>query len=297
MKNIASITAFVFLSFSNASCQKVKVSAEEIQKFKSIEELKTLEKDTRTAQDHRAVFTYAHYEKLLQVLSNEKFVVLPLQNFKDSINDEKVLIGMRHDVDCHPFKALEMAKMEHNYGIRASYFFLSSAAYTGKFNANKFERNLCMKAIYLEIQNLGNEIGIHNDLISIMIEHNADPFVFNKEELTYFKSIGINIVGTAAHGSAISSKTVKNYQIFSNFAQQNIIEYNSRYYFIGTHSLAEYGYLYEAYFIPFNRYFSESGGVWSTGGSFDKLLENLNTSKAGDRIQILTHPVWWGKTD
>jgi hypothetical protein len=55
-----------------------------------------------------------------------------------------------------------------------------------------------------EIYDTGAEIGIHNDLITIMIVYGLNPFLFNKEELEFYKSLKIKIYGTAAHGSQIA---------------------------------------------------------------------------------------------
>jgi len=48
---------------------------------------------------------------------------------RNTFNDSKVVVGLRHDVDFNPFKALEMAIIEKFYGIRATYYFLATAEY------------------------------------------------------------------------------------------------------------------------------------------------------------------------
>jgi hypothetical protein len=64
----------------------------------------------------------------------------------------------------------------------------------------------------------------------------------------------------------------------------------------GRHSLKDYGFKYEAYSINYGIYFSESGGKWNDPEGLAGVLKKLESSKAGDRIQILVHPDWWGKT-
>jgi hypothetical protein len=220
---------------------------------------------------------------------------LPIDEFRDSINNEKVLIGLRHDIDCHPFKALEMAKMEKAHGFSASYYILASAAYYGEFVQGEIVRNECMERIYKEIYSLGTEIGIHNDLISNMILHGIDPYSFNYDELSFYNNLGIEVVGTAAHGSYITAETVDNYEIFSDFAQVASIEYEEQSYAIGQYSLNDFGFDYEAYFVYFDHYYSDSSRNWTGEGEFESFLETLGESKLGTKIQLLTHPVWWGK--
>ncbi len=254
-----------------------------------------IERTIRNKYDTFAVFPWTDYNELLQVLSKDKFVVLPLNEMRTTYDKSKVVVGLRHDVDWNPFKALEMAKIEKEFGIRATYFFLATADYYGKFINSRMVRSEGIEYLFEEINRTGAEIGIHNDLISIIIDQKLDPYSFNKEELAFFKSIRIKIHGTAAHGSSIAKKTVPNYQIFSDFAQSDSIEYEGKMFPIGQHSLKSYGFKYEAYNIDYGMYFSESGGKWNNSEGFPGLLKSLESSKAGDRIQILVHPDWWGK--
>lgn len=253
-----------------------------------------LEAFIHQTQDKRAVFYLYEYEELLKKLSDKKFIVLPLNEYKDSVNSSKVIVGLRHDVDCNPFTALKMAKIEKAYNFQSTYFLLSTADYYGKFESGKMNRFSCMEDIYKQIYKMGHEIGIHNDLLTIMIEYKINPFLFNKEELDFYRKIGIKITGTSAHGSTIAQKTVPSYQIFSDFAKNKFIEFEDEKYPIGEKTLSEFGYQYEAYHLSENKYFSECGGTWNVG-SFNQLLNELERALPGEKIIILTHPVWWGK--
>lgn len=254
-----------------------------------------LEDYIRYKQDRRAVFTYQQFDMLLNKLSDDKFIVLPINKFKDSINLKKVLIGFRHDVDCHPFKALEMAKFEQEYNFKTTFYILATAEYYGKISKRGVHRFLCLNELYQKIVALNHEIGIHNDLLTIMIKYRMNPLSFNLAEIDYYQSLGIEINGTSSHGSKIANKTVPNYQIFSDFAIKEYTVYNGQRYALGEHSMCKYGFDYEAYHVDYNKYFSDRGGVWNVPGGFEKVLEELDQSKPGDRIQILVHPVWWGK--
>lgn len=258
----------------------------------SVEEIR---KQVNLIHNPRAVNTFNQYERLLKLISKDKYISLPLHEFKDSINNQKVIIGLRHDVDCHPFKALIMAEMEKKYNLKATYFILATSGYYCKLQNKGIYLYKSMDKIYKEIFDLGHEIGIHNDLLAVLILHGIEPFSFNEFELKHYKEIGIDIHGTVAHGSQIASSTVPNFQIFSDFAKSKSILYNNVKYPIGLKSMAEYGFEYEAYFINHNKYYSDSGGTWNLKGGFEELLQKIEKSKPGDRIQILIHPVWWGK--
>jgi hypothetical protein len=82
--------------------------------------------------------------------------------------------------------------------------------------------------------------------------------------------------------------------MFSDFALSDSVGYQGKKYPLGEHTLSDYGFEYEAYFINFNLYFSDSGGRWNDPEGFYGILKRLESSKPGDRIQILAHPDWWG---
>lgn len=256
--------------------------------------LDKLEKVIREKYDSYAEFSFEEYEAILQELTDPRYTVLSVDEFQDSLDSGKVMIAMRHDVDAHPFKAMEMAVLEEQYGIKSTFYMLATAYYSGKFKNKEFKRFECMEKVYQELSKGGHEIGIHNDLLTVMIDKKMNPYDFNKEELSFYSRLGISVVGSAAHGSGIARETVPNYEIFSDFAQSETISYLGEEYEIGKYSLAEFGYSYEAYHVNDLHYYSESGAEWNVG-STENLINVLKQSNVGDRIQILTHPVWWGK--
>jgi hypothetical protein len=253
-----------------------------------------IEKIIRNEYDMYAVFTWNQYIQLLNKLKQDKFIVLPLNEMQNTFNASKVVVGLRHDIDFNPFKALEMSNMEKSYGIRSTYFILATSEYYGHFSTTGVIRNNGMEQLYKELFNNGAEIGIHNDLLTVMITHKIDPFEFNKKELSFYSSLNIPVHGTAAHGSALARATLSNFNMFSDFATKDSVEYNGRKYPLGEHSLKEYGFEYEAYFINFSAYYSDSGGKWNDPEGFTGILNKLDNSKPGDRIEILAHPDWWG---
>jgi hypothetical protein len=255
-----------------------------------------LEAQIRQENDWRAVFTWEQYSQLMSTLSDKKFLVLPLNEMRSVFDSSVVVVGLRHDIDFHPFKALEMADIEKHFNFRATYFVLATAEYYGTISNSTVVRHPEMDFVYKELYAKGAEIGIHNDLFTLMILHNCDPKIFTLEEISHYASLGIPVYGTAAHGSQIPRDIlVSNYEIFSDFAARDSITYNGEKYPVGKYSLKECGLEYEAYHISYFHYYSESGGKWNDPNGFSGILEKIRTSRPGDRIQILTHPVWWGR--
>jgi len=253
------------------------------------------EQTVRSQIDRMATFHWSDYPRLMTVLSENKFVVLPINEMRSYFDTNKVVVGLRHDVDGNPFKALEMAEIEKGYGIRSTYFILATSSYYGRFEDGKVIRNEGMDSLYKRISDTGAEIGIHNDLLTVMIQYKTDPFEFNTWELDFYKALGISIYGTASHGSEIAKETVPNYEIFSDFAKQAKVDYMGSEYPLGIKSLKDFGFDYESYFIDYKIYYSDSRGLWNDPEGLNGILDKLEGSKPGDRIQILAHPDWWGK--
>lgn len=91
-------------------------------------------------------FSPAIFQKLLTAFLSNGYSVLTYQEYLANPTG-KVLI-LRHDVDARPVKSLELARFEHNNGIKATYYF---RAFKGGFDKNIIE----------EIVQLGHEIGYH----------------------------------------------------------------------------------------------------------------------------------------
>ncbi|MCI0515772.1 hypothetical protein L0128_21370 [candidate division KSB1 bacterium] len=275
--------------------------------------------------EYKAVYTFANYNTLLQELTRANYLVLPLNEFRQFKDDSKIVVGMRHDIDADAFKALTLARMENQYGLRTTYFVLHSARYYGEFTSTGVKRYPVMNEIYQTLAHLGHEIGVHNDLLSLMIWCNIDPLTFQLDEIAFYQRLQIPIFGTAAHGSQISIEAkIYNYNIFKDFCSDSTFLYKgtvfcygkpfprenatqshvastdtsrddpARQFIFKKMNLADFGFEYEAYHISNNKYLSDSGGRWNGDSVKDPVLF-LRACKPGDRVQILTHPLWWGR--
>ncbi len=76
--------------------------------------------------------------------------------FFDELNESDGQLILRHDIDFDIQAALKMAKIEHEMGLKSSYFFL-----VGNASYNPFDKENA-KAI-LEIKSLGHTISLHFD--------------------------------------------------------------------------------------------------------------------------------------
>lgn len=100
-------------------------------------------------------FTYDAYVRLLISLK-KKCKILPFCEVSEATTPYLIL---RHDVDASLEAALRMANMEHDLGVRSTYFVLFSYKFYNLLERGDF-------TILKEISRLGHEIGLHYDVLT-----------------------------------------------------------------------------------------------------------------------------------
>ncbi len=249
-------------------------------------------------------FTWQKYASFLKKISDtSKYVVLPLNEFRQTINSKKIVIGLRHDVDVDLNVAYEFSKIESNLGFRSTYFILHSAPYYLADQNNMAVHSDRIIPILKKMQNEKHfEIGWHNDLVTLQVIYNIDPVVFLHNELNWLRSNGLTIVGTAAHGSGYcKTYHYMNFYFFQECSypilvgrENNItVPKDGNMIKIKKAHLSDFGLEYEAYFLNNNKAYSDAviteGVRWNIG------MLDLSQLKPGDRIIILLHPIHWHK--
>ena len=200
-------------------------------------------------------FTQIAYRELLK-LAKQNF------NFSDfeSFNKEENFILWRHDVDYSLELSLELAKIEHSFGVRSTFFILLHSDFYNPLEANATE-------IIREILLLGHKIGLHFDAqyYNISNENELDEWiVFEKNFLE--KILKINITTFSFHNTNpfVLSCKKETYGGLTN--------------------------TYQSFFQDKADYCSDSHGIWR----FKRLKEVLE-KKENLQLQVLTHPEWWTK--
>ena len=246
-------------------------------------------------------WSWHQYAEILAELQKPQYLVVPMAEFAKASTEHagKIVIGLRHDVDGNICAARTMARMEHDAGIRATYFVNhNDIYYSWRDERNQRHRRESSVYRYREIQDLGHEMGLHYDMLSSFYDYGEDPAQLLLAELGWLRKHGIEVVGGAAHGSK-SARGVGfiNFEVFqgmTNAREGFVLVNEGREYRLGQLKLLDY-FLYEAYHAsPANsKYYSEAGGAWRVF-----ILDPENGIPAlhpGDSAQVLIHPVWWGK--
>jgi hypothetical protein len=265
-----------------------------IEKKKQV--LYTVEPDTN--------FTWEKYASFLNKVSDtSKYIVLPLNEFRQTFNSKKIVIGLRHDVDNDLDIAYQFSEVESKLGFRSTYFILHTAPY---YLANQNNMEVHTDKIIPILKTMQDEkhfeIGWHNDLVTLQVVYNIDPVRFLTQELNWLRSNGIRIEGTASHGSNYCKVYhYLNYYFFEECTYPIVPNYNNNITVpVGNKiitlikgKLNDFGLQYEAYFLNNNKAFSDAtvtnGIRWNIG------MLDLSQLQAGDRAIILLHPIHWHK--
>jgi len=253
------------------------------------------------------------------LLASFPFPIVPV---KESIDLGVHHVALRHDVDHSLVNALLMARLEHMIGIRSTYYLLHpggvdcSENYFGSVMNGTVRASAALIDAAKQLVDLGHEVGLHNDLISLAIGTGTAPADLLADLLNIFEASGIKIIGSVSHGSkSCKDRGYVNYQIFKECEVPMAAQYRSvavktdmvevRKYSL---SMKEFGLLYEANFVKRGLSLTDSGGSWHLEGGgtsrafprkHDKqsvlsdLRARLHSSEFSGGLHCLVHPDHW----
>jgi hypothetical protein len=261
-------------------------------------------RNVSTAAEPDTNFTYEKYAAFLNKVSDtSKYVVLPLNDFRKTLNSKKIVIGLRHDVDNDLDIAYRFSETESNLGFRSTYFILHTAPY---YLENSNNMSVHSSRILPTLKTMQNdrhfEIGWHNDLVTLQAVYDINPVEFLHNELSWLRTNGINIYGSASHGSPYCyTYLYLNFYFFKEcespvvgqFVNNISLPLNSGKTAMLKGDFSDFNLEYEAYFLNNNKYFSDATVVNGVRWDISKL--DLNSLNPGDRVIILLHPIHWHK--
>jgi len=230
--------------------------------------------------------TFKDYELFIEKAKYNGFEFVQLKEFLKNKDANEKIIGLRHDVDSELDHALKIAKIEHNLGVKSTYFVLHTASYFHvDLSKNTLNDKLIKKLLYLQ-NTLGHEVGLHIDLMPIEIIYKKDPYVFVKSLVGLLKEKGVNIIGVAPHGNLFHHIYRQNYVIKNKDFKNSIfadpyIDFDIKMFNVG----------YEAYSLEHDTYFSDAKFIGNKRWDFSFIDDDF-FNKSGRTI-ILTHTIHW----
>ena len=197
-------------------------------------------------------FTVDRFKEFL-IDAKSRFVFSAFDNIPDEAH-----ILLRHDLDLSVSAGHEIAIIEHEHGVSATYFVLLHSPFYNLIEAKSYK-------LIKEILELGHKIGLHFDshFYNISNEDELDEKIsFEKDFINNLFNIDIKV---------FSFHLTNNFTVKSrNFQYGNLIN------------------AFSEMFQTKYEYCSDSFGIWRHKRLFD-FMKNTNSNK----LQILIHPEWW----
>lgn len=204
-------------------------------------------------------FSFDAYRTLLNTLRT-RFAVAPIGAAPDRLSSDAPVAFLRHDVDVSLDRALELARVERDVGVRSTYMVLPD---TPLYDLEADRETLAT------IADMGHEIGIHYDLGDC----NAP---IGEDGLTDAERAGIDRVRQRLERLGLGPvRSVSFHQ-----PDDRVLE--------GPPTIAGLVNAYSETLMA--TYISDSSGRWREGSP----TESIETADPTQPFQLLTHPVWWG---
>lgn len=223
-------------------------------------------------------YSFSQYEALCKALSEAGYRSLTMQEYLAQDHQGKIVV-LRHDIDHTIHPGVDMAELEHRYGIRSTFYV-------------RYKKHILDLDAIRRIEGLGHEIGFHYETLDKAGgDYKQALHIFEEELRSLRQMCGISTI--AMHGNPLSR--LNNRDLWNRY------------------DFRKYGLAGEAYLsIDFNRiaYFSDSGRSWDDKYKIhdyvvqdgprpnvrntDELIGLIRQGKL-DSLYILVHPIIWTK--
>ena len=198
-------------------------------------------------------FSLKCYRELLSVLKDTNYLFCLYEEIEQRLQGGLPFVVLRHDIDISLRAALEIASVEHKFGVQATYFV--------SLNSPFYNALSCSNASLLQqLHQMGHEIALHVDLRKY-----NDDYARALEEVHVLSGFYpfVNAQLVSLHSPiCLDQRLITSYKELNN--------------------------VYGPFLKNEMTYISDSTGKWRYGYPLDS--EAFFSRKP---IQLLTHPIWW----
>ena len=207
--------------------------------------------------ENREDFTLAHYRELVK-LAKHRYIFATYDDIDFCINKQSKLIWWRHDVDSSVNRAVQLARIERDEGVKATYFIMLHSEFYNIFEKNQI-------SLIREIISCGHDIGLHFDPTFYEISNSSElEKAINKEVEILQVVLDVRPVALSYHSPT----------------QKELIFDADKYCGLTN--------CYSRYFAKMIDYCSDSNGYWRF-----RRLEDVLKDESISKLQVLTHPECW----
>lgn len=206
-------------------------------------------------------FKFNHYHVFLTKAIAKKY---GFRTFTNYTGIEKRTIILRHDIDFRPDKALEIAQIEAELDIIATYFVRVHAKEYNPFEYKTYN-------ILMQLLEWGHEIGLHTEALDMVQTFGGtihDRFMAEMIALETILDRDIEVA--VPHGDFGGTIAEQRLNFFKDYRKQVPINYHP----------------FEDRFFKDMKFISDTFGIWR---------EKCPCQFLGkvDKMQISTHPIYW----
>jgi hypothetical protein len=213
------------------------------------------------ASGFRDDFSYAYFRRLVAAMQGQYRPCLFGEAPARLGREGRPLLFLRHDVDVSLERALEMARVEQDVGIAATYLVLAKAAlydYRSAPNAR----------LVRELRRCGHEVGLHFDIEAEGVTQDAPA-----EEIERV------LVSARDELAEVLGESVPSFSFHRPIPR----------FLRGPLVIAEMVNGYAAELMA--EYISDSKAHWREG----EPLPRFSGKPKAEIFQVLVHPIWWGE--
>ncbi len=202
-------------------------------------------------------FTELNYKELLRLAKLRNGTFCTYQDYFEKKIESPII--WRHDIDFSIHRAVKLAEIEADEGIKSTYFIHFNSMFYNVLEKENIER-------VKNILQMGHEIGLHFDCALCPQASNGKI----EEEMIFYKNLINDLFGMKIKAFSFHNPTSELLSLYSN---------------------AQYVGLYNAYAEDIQKklaYCSDSNGYWRY-----KRLKEFLSEDVEHGICVLTHPGWW----
>ena len=231
-------------------------------------------------------FTLKIYKELLQSLIQKNYSLINFSYYLEMNRNDlsQRFVIMRHDVDERPQNALQLAKIENAFGIKATYYF-------------RVAKLSNVPSIIKEIADMGHEIGYHYEDYAACHGDLDSAIVRFKNNLDYFRTYyPVNTI--CMHGSPLSKWDSRDlwkkydYKIFGLIGEPYFdIDFSKVFY------LTDTGRRWDGFKVSRRDRIPQYQDQWEKEGlvfhATQDIIDAANKGRLPSQIMITVHPQRW----
>ncbi len=229
-------------------------------------------------------FTLSQYRTLLEALLRQGYTVLTFEDYCTLSELPARYVILRHDVDKCPMRSVATAEVEHQFGIRASYYFRCVPASN---NPDAIRR----------IAALGHEVGYHYEDMSIANGDIKKAYAHFVDCLAYFRTF-YPVRTICMHGAPMSRWDGRELWQKYNYKDCGIVgepyfdvDFSSVFY------LTDTGRCWDGYKVSVRDKIPVYQDQWIAQGLVYRhttdIIHALSAGTLPERLMMTTHPQRW----